>query len=88
MGKKLDPKMAEKVMLNAGLKPLEPYVNALAKWKCIHIPCGQVVYPKYNMIQNGRGGCRMCGINQRIQNSRLTQEEVDIRLKEKGTICY
>ena len=87
MGKKLDPKMAEKVMLNAGLKPLEPYVNALAKWKCIHIPCGQVVYPKYNMIQNGRGGCRICGINQRIQNSRLTQEEVDIRLKEKGLIA-
>lgn len=87
MAKKLDPKAAEKVMLNAGLKPMEPYTNALAKWKCIHIPCGQVVYPKYNMIQNGRGGCKKCGVNKRIQNSRLTQEEVNIRLKEKGLIA-
>lgn len=87
MSKRLDPKVAEQVMLKAGLKPLEPYVNALAKWKCIHLPCGEIVYPKYNMIQNGRGGCRKCGIAKRIQNSRLTQVEVDQRLKEKNLIA-
>lgn len=87
MAQKLDPKVAEAVMLRAGLKPLEPYVNALAKWKCIHLPCGEIVYPKYNTIQNGRGGCRKCGITKRIQNSRLTQDEVDLRLKDKGLIA-
>jgi hypothetical protein len=30
MPNKLDPKVAEKVMLKAGLKPLEPYTGALA----------------------------------------------------------
>ena len=87
MGKKLDPKVAEAVMLGAGLKPLEPYQHALAKWKCIHLPCGEVVYPKYNSIQSGRGGCRKCGTAQGIQKTRLTQEEVELRLKEKGLIA-
>ena len=87
MARKLDPKVAEEVMLKAGLKPLEPYVNALAKWKCLHLPCGEVVYPKYNMIQNGRGGCRKCGVSERILKSRLSQDEVDLRLKEKGLIA-
>jgi len=87
MPQKLDPKVAEKVMLKAGLKPLEPYENALAKWKCLHLPCGRVVYTKYNTINNGKGGCRKCGIAERIQKSRLTQEQVDIRLKSKGLIA-
>ena len=52
MGKKLDPKKAEAVMLGAGLQPLEPYVNALAKWKCIHIDCGEIVFVKYNSINS------------------------------------
>ena len=87
MARKLDPKVAEAVMLKAGLKPLEPYVNALAKWKCLHLPCGEVVYPKYNMIQSGRGGCRKCGVAERILKSRLSQDEVNLRLKEKGLIA-
>lgn len=87
MSKKLDPKVAEAVMLGAGLQPLEPYVNALAKWKCIHLPCGEVVYPKYYIVQSGGSGCRKCGIAKRIQNSRLTQDEVDSRLKDKGLIA-
>ena len=86
MARKLDPKVAEAVMLNAGLKPLEPYTGAVAKWKCLHIPCGEVVYAQYNMIQNGRGGCRKCGNESRFAKSRLTQSEVDLRLKEKGLI--
>jgi hypothetical protein len=86
MAKRLDPKVAEAVMLNAGLKPLEPYKGAVAKWKCLHIPCGEVVYAQYNMIQNGRGGCKKCGNESRFAKSRLTQKEVDLRLKEKGLV--
>ena len=86
MPNKLDPKVAEAVMLKAGLKPLEPYKGAVAKWKCLHIPCGEVVYAQYNMIQNGRGGCKKCGNESRFAKSRLTQKEVDLRLKEKGLV--
>lgn len=87
MGNKLDPKVAEAVMLKAGLKPLEPYVNALAKWKCLHLACGEVVYPQYNSIQSGGGGCRKCSTARNKLKSRLTQEQVDTRLKAKGLVA-
>ena len=29
---------AKKIMKDAGYIPLEPYTNALTKWKCKHIP--------------------------------------------------
>lgn len=57
---KPDLKKIMQVMKLAELKPLEPYTSALTRWKCLHIPCGNVVYPKYNAIQQGGGGCRTC----------------------------
>jgi len=64
-GKKLDPKVAEKVMLKAGLKPLEPYKKGNSKWKCIHLKCGNVVYPRYSDVKKSDGtlrtGCIPCG---------------------------
>jgi len=62
MGKaKLDPKVTKSVMIKAGLKPLEPYKSFSAKWKCLHIECGQIIYPTYASIYRGQGGCRSCG---------------------------
>ena len=58
---RLDPKVTKSVMIKAGLKPLEPYKSFFTKWKCIHIECGQIVYPTYAAIQGGQGGCRDCG---------------------------
>lgn len=52
---------AKKLMKGAGYIPLEPYTNALTKWKCKHILCGTVVYPLLNQIQQGSGGCSSCG---------------------------
>lgn len=74
-------------MLKAGLQPLEPYKNALSKWKCLHLPCGEIVYPKYNMIQSGRGGCKACGYKSNAKKQRLTQTQVNLRLKKKGLIA-
>jgi hypothetical protein len=62
MSKKLDPKVAEKVMLKAGLTPLEPYKNVDSKWKCKHKTCGRIVYPTYSNVKYGFGPCRKCGI--------------------------
>jgi hypothetical protein len=58
---RLDPKVTKSVMLKAGLKPLEPYKSFHAKWKCLHIECGEIVFPTYARIQGGHGGCRDCG---------------------------
>ena len=61
MVKRIDPEVAEKVMLNADLKPLEPYTNAHTKWKCKCLKCGKTVYPRLVSINQGRGGCEFCG---------------------------
>jgi hypothetical protein len=49
------------VMRAAGLEPQEPYVRSGDPWRCIHIACGREVFPSYNTIQQGRGGCQQCG---------------------------
>ena len=66
MGAKLDPKVAEKIMLKARLKPLEPYKTSGVKWKCECLKCGRIVYPIYNKIQSGAGGCKYCAIGQYV----------------------
>lgn len=82
MAKKLDPKVAEKVMLKAGLKPLEPFKNTTTKWKCLHISCGQVVFPLYTSVKRGQGGCYDCGRRQSEKNRRTPEKKaIAIMLK-------
>ncbi|NBO72407.1 MAG: hypothetical protein EBU66_16445 [Bacteroidetes bacterium] len=75
MSSKLDPKRAEEIMLLAGLKPLEPYTNALAKWRCIHLECGEEVFAVLNQIRKGQGGCKKCGIRKRSKSQMLPAED-------------
>ena len=56
----LEPNFAEANMIRWGYKPLEPYTKASAKWKCIHIECGEIVHPIYADLNRGRGGCASC----------------------------
>lgn len=73
-----------KIMKNAKLKPLEPYSTALTKWKCVHIPCGNIVSPKYNSIQQGHGGCSTCRYLKSGNSNRMNQDTaVSIMLKAK-----
>ena len=76
MSNKLNSKVAERIMLKAGFKPLEPYKAALTKWKCECLKCKTIVYPKYNSIQQGKGGCRSCGKAKAGMKRRLTQNNV------------
>lgn len=59
-GVRVDPDDAVKFMTSAGYTPLEPYKNNKAKWKSRHEVCGKIVYPMYNSIQSGQGGCSNC----------------------------
>ena len=59
-GVRVDPDDAVRLMISVGYSPLEPYRNSKAKWKSKHEICGQVVYPRYNSIQGGQGGCSNC----------------------------
>ena len=61
-GTKVDPQDVIDFMLSNGFEPLEDYPGNKSKWKCRHIPCGAVVYPKYNKVQQGslNSGCKDC----------------------------
>jgi hypothetical protein len=83
-GKKLDPKVAEKVMLKAGLKPLLPYVNSGTKWKCKCLNCGGIVFPRYSSIKNGFGGCIKCGLVKMKLKQRTPEKEAIQRMIKAG----
>ncbi len=83
MGKGLDPKIAEKIMLAAGLKPLEPYSKAHIKWKCLHLECGEIVFTRLSTIKKSdgtfRSGCIKCS-----NNKRKTPETIAISIMKKA----
>jgi hypothetical protein len=82
MPKKIDPKVAEKVMLQAGLKPLEAFVNVNTKWKCKCLVCGKVVTPYFHNIQQGKGGCVTCGRTKTALKKRTPEDKaVAVMLK-------
>jgi hypothetical protein len=49
-----------KKMGESSLEPLEPYSSNKALWKCRCTKCDRIVFPKYNNIDNGWGGCGVC----------------------------
>jgi hypothetical protein len=76
MAKKLDPKIASEVMLKAGLKPLEPYVNKKTKWKSQCLKCNSRTSPTLKSILSGQGGCYPCGRVATANKRRLKPEVV------------
>lgn len=60
--KKLNPDDAAKVMLRAGVMPLEDFHGSNAKWKCRCLTCGRIVFPAHSSIkQNPKSrGCNYC----------------------------
>jgi hypothetical protein len=84
MSKKHDSKDVEKIMLEAGLEPLEPYKNALTKWKCKCLACGDIVHPRYNQIQQGNGGCNKCGTKRGSSKIKMSSESAVRIMIEAG----
>ncbi len=67
LANRLSEEEALKIIENAGFVALEPYVNALAKWKLRHKICNAIVYPKLNSITISAGktlGCAVCSGHQ------------------------
>lgn len=59
----LESEQAIQLVKVAGFTPLEPYTNALTKWKMRHDICNSIVYPKLNSISNNlnkTAGCAVC----------------------------
>ena len=87
-GKKVDPEDAVMMMLAAKLQPLIPYKSHDTKWTCKCLNCGKIVFPRYDSIKTGQGGCIYCaeyGINMNtpsylylITNNRLNSHKIGI----------
>jgi rRNA maturation endonuclease Nob1 len=83
-GNKTDPKDAIKLMRESNLEPLDPYDSARAKWRSRCTTCGDIVFPLYNSIQQGQGGCPKCGINRMAEALRYSQEEAIAFVRAAG----
>ena len=84
MAKRLDPKVAEAAMLEANLKPLEPYTSAHTKWKCECLICKSIVTPTYATIQSRGAGCKTCRYRKIREHHVLTIEDVAKVAEERG----
>ena len=73
MPKKLDPKVAEEVMLKGGWRPLEPYKSALKPWKSECMKCGLIATPTFANVQNG-SGCTICKNNEKLKPTKYSEE--------------
>lgn len=51
---------AIKIMKDAGLLPLEPYLESSKPWKCRCIKCGKVVTPRLASVKYTKSGCAYC----------------------------
>jgi hypothetical protein len=76
-GKKVDMKEVRELIKKLQLKPLEPYPGNKLPWKCIHLPCGRNVSPRYSGLSKGQGGCEFCGKN-------MVSEEEALSLLKKN----
>jgi hypothetical protein len=57
---RVDLKNVNKLMRQLKLKPLAKYPGGKTSWKCKCLKCGSIVYPKYNDLNQGQGGCSNC----------------------------
>jgi hypothetical protein len=59
-GMKVHIKDVEKMMLKAGIRPLEKYLGKDVPWKSKCLTCGNITYPTAGNIRRGQGGCAYC----------------------------
>jgi len=70
----IDRTTAVQVMLDVGLRPLEPYKTSIAPWRCECLTCGGgVVISRYCLGQQGRG-CPHCGRRRGAIKRRFSHE--------------
>jgi hypothetical protein len=56
----VDIKDVNRLLKQLLLKPLVKYPGGKKSWKCKCLKCGSIVYPKYNDLNQGQGGCSNC----------------------------
>jgi recombinational DNA repair protein (RecF pathway) len=59
-GRRVTPYGVDQIFSDAELEPLEPYVNAKTQRRSRCLRCGTVVFPTYDNLKQGQGGCASC----------------------------
>jgi hypothetical protein len=57
---KVDPEEAIQFVRSLGYRPLEKIKWTTDPWKMIHETCDREVFPTYNQLKQGIGGCKYC----------------------------
>lgn len=83
-GKKVDSKDVIKLMAKAHLRPLEPFKSSKSKFKCECLRCGSIVYPHFEYIRQGQGGCIPCGYNQRIDPNKISVKDARLIMSKNN----
>jgi hypothetical protein len=60
LARRVEAEAAVQVMLDAGLKPLEPYSTSNAPWKSRCLVCKRIVTPLFLNVQRRGKGCGYC----------------------------
>ena len=55
--------VAEQIMRDHQLEPLEPYLHSKAPWRCRCMKCGKEVAPRLNTVSTRGAGCAYCAGN-------------------------
>jgi hypothetical protein len=84
MARKLTHAEAVAVMLDAGLKPLEPYKNSKQPWKSECQICKSIVNPAFSSVQSGQGGCKHCARANQVARQRMDVAEASKVMFEHG----
>jgi hypothetical protein len=71
-------------MRKAGVEPLVLYPGSNQPWECHCTQCGKLVYPRYNSVQKGIGGCKLCGDVRRGLAQRVSDEDAAAELRAAG----
>lgn len=75
---------AMRMMIAAGVRPLEAYPGAHVPWLCQCETCGALVRPMASSVQSGQGGCKPCGANRGATARRMNSDlALDVMLAAK-----
>lgn len=72
---KIDPEFAIRLASKAGVRPLEDFRSASLSWKCVHIACGEIVYPHWTTLKKGGSGCMKCRNKKTSQVRKIPEAE-------------
>jgi hypothetical protein len=68
-GTRIDESDVRAIFKRAGFEPIGEYPgNTKKRWKSLHKPCGQIVFPEFTKVKQGLG-CSYCAGNTKISES-------------------